>query len=189
MYCKNANVRCKTRKSSWLNVYLPLEGKMKNLYVKMAFTGVLLVLVSTGVTADVFSRTFNPNYPVYGFNQIGFNKSPAANALTQTANFATGGDTVVLLDKAETDLKNGKFKIELILRRGLTRVAKLELVLQSDTVTQLNYITRLDFYDFSTTPRRSVEIDWNGREARLDDIIRQFGQILSRFYNPNALGA
>jgi hypothetical protein len=162
---------------------------MKNLHVKTAFIGILLVFVSTGVMADIFSRTFNPNYPVYGFNQIGFNKSPIAVALTQQANFATGGDIVVLLDKAETDHKNGKFKIELILRRGLARVAKLELVLQSDTVTQLNYITRLDFYDFSTTPRRSVEIDWNGREARLDEIIKQFGQVLSRFYNPDALGA
>jgi hypothetical protein len=158
-------------------------------HVKMVFTGVLLVFVSMGVMADIFSRTFNPDYPVYGFNLIGFSKSPTANALTQTTNFATGGDIVVLLDKAEVDHKNGKFKMELMLRKGLSKMAALELVLQSDTVTKHNYITRLDFYDFSATLRRSVEMDWNGREARLDDIVRQFGRILSRFYNPDALGA
>jgi hypothetical protein len=154
----------------------------------MIFAGMLLIFVSMGAMADIFSRTFNPDYPVHGFGLIGFDKSPTANSLTQTENFATGGDIVVLLHKAKVDHENGKFKMELVLRRGLAKVAVLELVLQSDTVTKRNYITRLDFYDFSTTLRRSVEMDWNGREARLDDIIRQFGQILSRFYNPNALG-
>jgi hypothetical protein len=63
----------------------------------------------------------------------------------------------------------------------------LELVIQSDTVTQSNYITRLDFNDFSRTRRRNVEIDWNGREARLNDIMKQFGELLNRFYNATAL--
>jgi hypothetical protein len=159
---------------------------MRNKIVMTAFTSILLVLVATGTAADIFSRTFNPDYPIYGFNLIGYQKSPAVAALTQTANFATARDTVVLLDEAKME-KNGKYKIKLILRRRLTHAASLELVIQSDTVTQLNYITRLDFYDFSTTPRRSIEIDWNGREARLDDIIKQFGELMNRFYNAATL--
>jgi hypothetical protein len=123
---------------------------------------------------------------MYGFNLIGYQKSPTAAALTQTENFATAQNIVVLLSETKME-KNGKFKIKLVLRSGLTRIASLDLVIRSDTVTRLNYITRLDFYDFSTAPRRSLKIDWNGREARLDDIIKQFGEVLSRFYNATAL--
>ena len=160
---------------------------MKNKGLMVGIAAIMLLFVEMSVEADVFSRTFNADYPVYGFNQIGFQKSPTVRALTLEANFTTSGDVVVLLNKAEVDGKNGKYKIELVLRRGLTRMAKLELVIQSDTITRLNYITRLDFYDFSTTPRRSLEIDWNGRESRLDDIIKQFGELLNRFYNRNNL--
>jgi hypothetical protein len=160
---------------------------MKNKVLKTVFIGMLLVMVATGAIAGIFSTTFNADYPVYGFNQIGYQKSPNATALIQKENFSTGGDIVVLLNKAETDSKNGKFKIELTLRRGLTKVAKLELVLQSDTVTKLNYITRLDYYDFTTTFGGNVTIDWNGREARIDDIIAEFGKLINRFYNSNAL--
>jgi hypothetical protein len=171
-----------------LKIILPFRRvKMKNKELMMGIAAFMLLFVAMGGWADIFSRTFNADYPVYGFNQIGFRKSPTARALTLEANFATGGDAVVLLDKVEVDDKNGKYKIELVLRRGLTRMARLELVIQSDTVTRLNYITRLDFYDFSTRPRRNVEIDWNGRESRLDDIIKQFGELLNRFYNVNNL--
>jgi hypothetical protein len=159
---------------------------MKNTGLKAGMLAGLLVFVTLGAAADVFSRTFNTEYPIYGFNLIGYQKSPTAGALAQTANFAAAQDTAVLLDYARVE-ENGKYKIKLTLRKGLTRVASLELVLQSDAVTRLNYITRLDFYDFSTFPRRNVEIDWNGREARLDDIMKQFGGLLNRFYNAAAL--
>jgi hypothetical protein len=159
---------------------------MRNKTVKAAFIGIMLVFVAMGVTADIFSRAFNPDYPIHGFNLIGYQKSPTAGALTQAANFAIAQDTVVLLEETKME-KNGKFKIKLILRSGLTRIASLELVIQSDTVTQSNYITRLDFHDFSRTHRRNVEIDWNGRETRLNDIMKQFGELLNRFYNAAAL--
>jgi len=159
---------------------------MENNGLRTAFIGLLLAFTAVSASADVFSKTFNPDYLMYGFSQIGFTKSPSANALTQSAYFATGGDIIVLLDETKTDEKNGKFKMKLLLRKGLTRVASLELVIQSDTVTKLNYITRLDYYDFSATPRKSVEIDWNGNEQRLDNIIKQLGLIVSRFYNTKA---
>ncbi|MDR2587889.1 MAG: hypothetical protein LBC67_00535 [Spirochaetales bacterium] len=158
---------------------------MKNKF----FTGVVLALLAAAVSADVFSKTFNLDYPLYGFGQIGFTQSPPARALTQPENFATGGGITIVLDEARTDAKNGKFKIKLVARKGLTRAASLELVIQSDTVTHLNYITRLDFYDFGGFFRESVEIDWNGRESRLDDIIGQLAQILDRFYNVKSFGS
>jgi hypothetical protein len=159
---------------------------MQNKIVKAVCIGIMLIFVVMGVAADVFSRTFNPDYSIYGFNLIGYQKSPTAGALTQAANFAVTQDTVVLLGETKME-KNGKFKIKLILRKGLARIASLELVIQSDTVTRLNYITRIDFHDFSRTHRRNVEIDWNGREARLNDIMNQFGELLNRFYNTSTL--
>ncbi|MDR0598783.1 MAG: hypothetical protein LBG84_01695 [Treponema sp.] len=159
---------------------------MKNKIGMAVFTGILLVFAAGEASGDIFSRTFNPEYPIYGFNRIGYQKSPTAAALTRRENFVTAPDTAVILEEA-VNAKNGKYKIKLVLRRGLTRTAALDMVLQSDTVTGLNYITRLDFHDFTADPQKNVEIDWNDRESRLDDIIKLFGELMIRFYNPAAL--
>jgi hypothetical protein len=48
---------------------------MRNKVVLTAFTGILPILVAMEVPVDVFSRTFNPDYPMYEFNLMGI-KNP-----------------------------------------------------------------------------------------------------------------
>jgi hypothetical protein len=151
---------------------------------------VLIVLLLAGAAmsagADIFSKIFNPDYPVYGFQQLGYSNPVTIEDLTAEVNFVKGEGAAVVRQDARVE-KNGKtFVIKLLLRRGLTRVAGLEIKLQSDPLTKLNYITRLEHHDF-TAFFGETEIDWNGSQARLEEIMRKYGEVFAQFYDTGLL--
>jgi hypothetical protein len=150
--------------------------------VKMVFAVLLTAGAAMNARADVFSRIFNADYPVYGFAQLGYSKPVTVKDLTVETNFLSGEGMAVVVREARVSKDGDKFVIKLLLRRGLTRIADLEIELESDPVTKFNYITELDYHDFAAF-FGETEMEWNGREARLDEIMRKYGEFFPQFYD------
>ncbi|MDR1317144.1 MAG: hypothetical protein LBK13_09760 [Spirochaetales bacterium] len=154
---------------------------MKKRTVRMVFAILLLAGTAASGRAEIFSRIFNADYPVYGFAQLGYSKPVTIKDLTTEANFVNGEGVAVVVQEARVEKDGNKFVIKLLLRHRLTRIAGLEIKLESDPVTRLNYITELEHHNF-TAFFGETEIEWNGSEARLDEIMQKYSEFFAQFY-------
>ena len=159
---------------------------MKSRTFLAGIIGIMLVLGTVAVNAQNFmKKSFNMDYPVYGIDLMGYTKSPKIQDLILPDNFITGGNRRVICEEAGLNKDGDEYTIKLLLHTGLTRTARLEIKLKSDTVTQRNCVTALSFYDFST--RKEELISFSGKEQMLERLITRYVELLEMFYNKNRL--
>jgi uncharacterized protein YxeA len=158
---------------------------MKNEMMLMGIIGIMLVYETVTVNAQHFSKNFNMDYPVYGFDLMGYSKSPTVRELTLPDNFISDGNRRVTCEEAGFNKDGDEYTIKLLLNNGLTRTARLEVKFKSDTVTGRNFVTALSFRDLSTG--RTERISYSDREQRLEQLITRFVEFMDMFYTKDKL--
>jgi hypothetical protein len=148
-------------------------------------SAILMFLAAVAVGAGEFSKTFNADYPVYGFDRLGYEKSPTIHDLTLPENFLDTGNQYVTCEKARLNKDGDEFTITLLLTTGITRATRMEVKFRTEPRSRRNYPTSVSIYNFST--KKNDHISYSGREERLERILARYIELMDIFYNKEKL--
>jgi hypothetical protein len=146
---------------------------------------IILVFGSINLYGQNFSRRFNADYPVYGFDLLGYAKSPTVRDLTLPDNFMNTGNQRITVEEMSLNKDGDEYTIKLLLTNGINRRARFEIKLKTDDRAGRNYITAVSLYDFNT--RRKEHISYSGREERIAQILTRYIELMDMFYNKQKL--
>jgi hypothetical protein len=147
-------------------------------------TGMFIIVLVCGIVsaqAQTFSNTFNENYQVFDFDSLGHSENPSAKALFLDDNLSTRsvfGIKATWENKATT---NGVFTAAMLLTRGGKRYARLTVSVQSDEVTEQNYLTYLGVVVLSNG--KSMGYTYDGTQESLRQIADAFSHFMNLFYD------
>jgi hypothetical protein len=154
---------------------------MKNKGLVLVVAVIMPVFGISVLNALNFSKTFNINYPIYGFDLLGYTKTPTIRDLTFADNFINTGNQRVTVEEALLNEDGDEYAIKLLLTNGINRRARLEIKLKTEDRSGHNYITAVSLYDFNT--RRTELISYSGREERIAQILTRYIELMDMFYN------
>jgi hypothetical protein len=159
---------------------------MSVLQKKITFFIGIMCLGIFSTHAQNFSSKFDPNFPVFGFDLLGYSSKPTAKALFQSNNFINQSDDEGLravVEKSSTD--RGIFSVQILLSKGKTRVMRIQVSVQSDDFTEQNHLTYLNFVNLSNG--QSQEVRYNGSQNSLGRVLGAFSQFIDLLYDKSKL--
>ncbi|GHU88861.1 hypothetical protein FACS189476_06710 [Spirochaetia bacterium] len=155
---------------------------MKNKWLFGGITAIMLVFGMMELKADDFGR-FNADIPVFGFVELkGYSKAPTARDLTRDTNFINNGDIRVIV--RERDFHHDELELELDLYDGPSRIARLDIKIETDRFGDRNYVTHFKYW---STRSGEIQSEYRGTRASLERNFNQFFQVLEQFYNMGTL--
>jgi hypothetical protein len=181
------------RVTSFMHTVLSYDHtRRRKMKTKISMTGIIgilmLVLGTTSLTAQNFSGKFNENFPVFGFNLLGYPKAPTARALVQADNFINvtteNGVRKAVCESSSTNNK-GVFTATILLTSDGNRILRLRFSLQSDEFTEQNYLTYLNAVMLQSG--KSQETRYRGTESSLGQVLGGFSQFIELIYDTDKL--
>ncbi len=149
---------------------------------------VLIVFSVININAQEFSKNFNVDYPLFGFNLLGYPTSPSASAFVDETNLMSvsneNGNIQVSIENKSS--KNGIFSITLLLVVNKQKIAKMQFSMQSDDFSEQNYLTSLRVIDLSSGQSQLSEYDGYSQRS-LGEVLGGFSSLMEMFYNMDKL--
>jgi hypothetical protein len=156
---------------------------MKNKQFLVGIISVLLIFVIQTVNADNNFGRFNADAPVFGFVELkGYSKAPTARDLTLNANFVNNGDIRVIV--RDRDFDHDELELQLDRYNGSSRIARLEIKIETYRSDSKNYITHFKYWSSQTGEDQS---EYRGNRSSLERNFDHFFSIIEQFYQVNIL--
>jgi hypothetical protein len=125
-----------------------------------------VTLIIAGISAQNFSRTYNPNLPIAYWTLLGM-PPLAANKLFIAANFQDDGSTKTVCES--TSNSNGTFTGNLLYTTGGQRVMRVNISLRSDTTGDFNYIIGITITNLMSG--QTSALTYNGTEQSAGQMV------------------
>ena len=149
---------------------------------------VLIVFSIININAQEFSKNFNADYPLFGFNLLGYPSSPSASAFIDETNLmsVSNENENIQVSIENKSSQKGIFSITLLMVVDKQKIAKMQFSMQSDDFSEKNYLTSLKFIDLSSGESLLMEYDGYSQRS-LGKVLGGFSQLLELFYNTDKL--
>lgn len=146
-------------------------------------------VISNSLTAQDFTKPFQPEYPIFGFEYLGYSSIPTAQDLLLPENLldVTNDNGHGQATFEDLSIDNGVCSVTLLFEANEKKLIRLQFKMQSDSFAEKNYLTYLKMANLSNG--NTQEIYYYGTQESLGEVLGGFSQLVNIFYDKNKLFA